>query len=344
MVFMLNEGMSWEVVRLNEMEAIRNATAKPAIVQRLWDVLIGRQPEPEIREYHIIVTVFYISATMLLARLLRIGNCKYMSRRVQPYTADAISTFQSIACGLENGFVRRAYGMGAYCVQSFFLGYWASHTFGDSCSNPIRNFRKYMEGKQRLLRTVVLMSIQMVAGQVAFAYARQTWRLELSSEHAARFNEQTCESHLNVPVMLGLAIELSATVIDSIIAKTTTKRFMFERYEPFAKGIFGIMMTLAGLNLTGMYLNPANATAQTWNCVGNTKLEYVLVYWIGPLVGVSLGVVIHEHLRRLWHALAANLHQTSKTSSTAAGQTDIHLVSNGTTRGAAVAEETKKNL
>ncbi|XP_064647978.1 aquaporin-11-like isoform X2 [Lineus longissimus] len=271
---------------------------------RLWDALLGSKPHPVIRDYHIIVTIFYIFFTITLCRLLRLLNKRFAPKPVQELIGDILATFQCLSCGLENGMVRKAYGMGAYCVQTFFLGLWSQWTLEGSSGNPVRSFIKLVEGKRKLLPSLLHMTCQMIAGIVAYHYARTVWYFELSSEHIARrLRDAECYSDLNVPVMMGLFIELAATVIDVLVSKTTTKKFMFERYEQFAKGVFSICMTICGLNLTGMYLNPANATIQTYGCRGNSRAEYIVVYWCGPLIGAAIGIFVHQKLRQAYLAL-----------------------------------------
>ena len=196
------------------------------LLLRLYEALLGRTPEPvQLREYHVTVTVFYIFLTIVLCRCLRLVNRGFVPFKLQPLTADVISTFQTIACGLENGFTRKVYGMGAYCCQTFFLGLWASWTFGhESCSNPVSNFKLFFVRKQGALKTIIHMSFQMLAGFLAYRYARHFWSYELSSEHVRRYqSDPHCKTDLNVPVMIGFFIELSATIIDTIVSKTTTK-------------------------------------------------------------------------------------------------------------------------
>lgn len=50
-----------------------------------------------------------------------------------------------------------------------------------------------------------------------------------------------------------------------------------------------------GIHLTGMYTNPANATAQTFGCNGSHALEHITVYWLGPFSGTYLAHRIHTY-------------------------------------------------
>ena len=40
--------------------------------------------------------------------------------------------------------------------------------------------------------------------------------------------------------------------------------------------------------MTGMYLNPINASTQTFLCKGTSAPEHLLVYWVGPLLATAI--------------------------------------------------------
>ncbi|XP_004386568.1 aquaporin-12A [Trichechus manatus latirostris] len=45
---------------------------------------------------------------------------------------------------------------------------------------------------------------------------------------------------------------------------------------------------------TSAFFNPALASAVTFRCSGHTLLEYVQVYWLGPLTGMVLAVLLYQ--------------------------------------------------
>ena len=45
-----------------------------------------------------------------------------------------------------------------------------------------------------------------------------------------------------------------------------------------------------------MNVNPALATAATYNCKGHTLDEHILVYWVGPFIGVLASIALFNHL------------------------------------------------
>ena len=49
-------------------------------------------------------------------------------------------------------------------------------------------------------------------------------------------------------------------------------------------------LCVAGLNITGMYLNPVLATTANFGCSGSEQWEHAMVYWLGPVLGL---LVVH---------------------------------------------------
>jgi hypothetical protein len=93
-----------------------------------------------------------------------------------------------------------------------------------------------------------------------------------------------------------------------------------------------------GLNLTGMYLNPTNAMIQTYGCHGNSRIEYIIVYWSGPLIGAAIGIVVHQKLRQAYLTLKQSMFRT-------ASDHNATLEENGNVLdGAMVSAETRKDL
>ena len=57
------------------------------------------------------------------------------------------------------------------------------------------------------------------------------------------------------------------------------------------------------MDATGFYLNPINASNQTYGCHGASTLEHLLVYWVGPLVATMLTVSLKQHLCEIGKSL-----------------------------------------
>uniref|UniRef100_A0A1I8H3N3 Cas1_AcylT domain-containing protein n=1 Tax=Macrostomum lignano TaxID=282301 RepID=A0A1I8H3N3_9PLAT len=191
--------------------------------QRLWDLAFG-QPDPEHHEVILLVSLLYYSCAMLLGRGLRHCVC---------------------ACSLENGVIRKHYGMPAYLCTLLLLGVWHSGTLGDACGNPCGSWRQFVLGQARLSGTLIRMSLQMLAGAMAYRYARCCWwRLGLSSEHEMRYRITGCSSDLAVPVGAGFSIEAFATGLDLLVGLCVfSSGLRWERFQPLIKVLISTVLT-----------------------------------------------------------------------------------------------------
>lgn len=71
-----------------------------------------------------------------------------------------------------------------------------------------------------------------------------------------------------------------------------TSRMLLDTHCPMSI----LFLIFAGINLTGMYFNPAMATGHTFGCKGTTAWEHVVVYWIGPFIGCFLAMLMDRML------------------------------------------------
>lgn len=51
-----------------------------------------------------------------------------------------------------------------------------------------------------------------------------------------------------------------------------------------------------------MYLNPINATNQSFGCRGVTALDHFLIYWVGPLAAAFIATRLHTWMRNILSA------------------------------------------
>lgn len=49
-----------------------------------------------------------------------------------------------------------------------------------------------------------------------------------------------------------------------------------------------------GVHLTGMYIHPAMATGHTWGCGDTTRTSHIMIYWVGPIIGVWLSIQLQQ--------------------------------------------------
>ncbi|XP_013393206.1 aquaporin-11-like [Lingula anatina] len=273
--------------------------------------------EEEVRQHHLGVTFFYLAVTTLLGHLLRGVTRRYIPAPYRSVLLDCISTLQLCSCTWENGFTFRTHGFYALLFQIFCLVNLYKYFFYDSSPNPIANLAKYFQGERPLAVVLVTMTLQMLAGQLSFYYAQCMWWLELSPAYTIRRADLAipCVSDLTVTVFQGMLLEGGGCFIDRVFGlKQWTRR---ERGEQVLQALLGTLLTGAGLTLTGMYINPANASSQGFGCAGSSLIGHILVYWIAPSIGCYLSVQIkkryfHNEIVHFVHGSCENTKEDRK--------------------------------
>ena len=93
------------------------------------------------------------------------------------------------------------------------------------------------------------------------------------------------------------------------------------------------VVLLLGIEFTGMYLNPINATNQTFGCHGTGKLEHLIVYWGAPFAATICAGVTQRHLHDTWKTMAVE--NGSKSNGICHGDSQPSSVVGPTTNGVA---------
>ncbi|KAK3731721.1 hypothetical protein RRG08_035391 [Elysia crispata] len=107
-----------------------------------------------------------------------------------------------------------------------------------------------------------------------------------------RYYETSCDSDLQVALLTGFVIELSACLIDTWAGmQTISATPLLDELIKY----FGIASMIAyGVTTTGMYFNPAMATGHMYGCKGTAIGEHFFVYWAGPFVGGVVGYMLNK--------------------------------------------------
>ena len=105
---------------------------------------------------------------------------------------------------------------------------------------------------------------------------------------------------------------------------------IYEQYNVINECYYDLMkcsqFIFPGVHLTGMYLNPLNATNQHFGCDGISAAEHITIYWIGPLLASAVAT-------RSYDLVATDKPTTSKRK---ASTSNNNVVKNGK-------ESTEKN-
>ncbi|KAM4565949.1 aquaporin-11 [Odontesthes bonariensis] len=232
------------------------------------------------------------------------------------YAGELVSTFQLCCCTHE---LKMLSEVGRIEPQlALTLTYLASvvHglTFRGATGNPSgaleHAYRAKFSGGCALWR----IACQFAAAKAARAAVPVVWGMGLSGLHVRhKLLGFQCISPIHASLHKAAAVELAcAFAVQTVITHT---RSVEEKYRVHAVAAIITTVVYAGGRVTGAVFNPALAFSTQFPCSGNTFLEYCLVYWLGPLLGMTSSVLLFDKLTPTLWRKSSSLHlplQTKK--------------------------------
>ncbi|XP_037378083.1 aquaporin-12-like [Talpa occidentalis] len=227
--------------------------------------------------------------------------------------------------GAYAGFAREAAGaaqLGACCLEMRMLaeiGPWAGGfgpdllltlvflvflvhgaTFDGASANPAVALQELLLARASLAGTLLKLAAQALGLQAGCVLTRLYWGWELSDLHVLQnLMAAHCSSTLRTSVAHGALVEGTCAFFFHL----TLLRFWDSPpvYRVPAVALLVTTMAYTAGPFTSAFFNPALAAWVTFRCSGHTWLEYAQVYWLGPLTGMVLAVLLfHGHLPRLF--------------------------------------------
>ncbi|XP_062274593.1 aquaporin-11 [Scomber scombrus] len=213
------------------------------------------------------------------------------------YAVELVSTFQLCCCTHELKLLSEVGGIEPRLALT--LTYLASVVHGLTFSGAIGNpsgalehaYRARLSGGCALRR----IACQFTAAAAARAAVPVIWGIGLSGLHARHklFGYQ-CITPIRAPLLKAAVVELAcAFVVQTAITHT---RAVEEKYRVHAVAAVITTVVYAGGSVTGAVFNPALAFSTQFPCSGNSFLEYCMVYWLGPLLGMMTSVLLYDKL------------------------------------------------
>ncbi|XP_062328732.1 aquaporin-11 [Osmerus eperlanus] len=239
-----------------------------------------------------IVLVSEVTRRLLLRLLERTG--------LAVYAVELVSTFQLCACTHELkllGEVGRLEPRFALTL-TYLASVVHALTFHGAIGNPSVTlemaYRRNLTGRCALLR----IACQFAAAVVARAIVRVVWTLGLTDLHLRhKLLGFQCLSPIHAPLPTAAAVELAC--VFAVQTAATHTHAVDEKYRVHAIATVVTAMVYAGGSVTGAVLNPALAFSTQFPCSGNTFLEYCLVYWLAPVLGMISSVLLFDKVAPL---------------------------------------------
>ncbi|KAF7659108.1 hypothetical protein LDENG_00003290 [Lucifuga dentata] len=226
------------------------------------------------------------------------------------------SSFMLVACWLEVQTIVEvgewAGGLGADVTVTILFVVLLTHGVicGSASGNPTLVVLKFLQLEASTLPTLLAVAVQFLGAHAALLAAVYYWNLELTDMHMIKnLMARECSTSLLVSLLQGFFTECVCTLIFHLIHLSLRRRSALIRVPLVAVLLTFLSCTARGY--TSAYMNPSLAYGLTFHCPGFTVAEYAAVYWLGPLTGMTLALLLYMgHVPRIF---AKNLFYFQKT-------------------------------
>ncbi|MCJ8737642.1 hypothetical protein PDJAM_G00026470 [Pangasius djambal] len=158
--------------------------------------------------------------------------------------------------------------------------------------NPSVTLMGYLQKETGAVSSSLSIAGQLGGAQLALLFAGWYWAMELTDMHMIKVMMMTqCSSSLNVSLIQGTITEVVSALFFHLVDLSLHRRSQLLRIP-----ILALLLTFlyyTGNKYTSAYINPSLAYALTFNCPGHTFWEYAVVYWFGPLMGMTLALLLY---------------------------------------------------
>ncbi|XP_074492143.1 aquaporin 12 [Sebastes fasciatus] len=255
----------------------------------------------------------YFLAVVIFAALVRVLLKKWPRFS---FIVEFASSFMLVACRLEVQTIVEvgewAGGLGPDVTLTILFVVLLTHGVicGSASGNPTMVVLKFLQLEATTLSTLLTVAAQFVGAHLALLVAGYYWSLELTDMHMIKnLMASSCSTSLLVSMLQGFFTECVCTLIFHLVHLNLLRRSALIRVP-----LIGVLLTFlshTARGYTSAYMNPSLSYGLTFHCPGFTFSQYAVVYWLGPLTGMTLALLVYMgHIPRIF---AKNLIYFQKT-------------------------------
>ncbi|XP_073404735.1 aquaporin-11 [Dendrobates tinctorius] len=234
-----------------------------------------------------------VGIMVALCEFLRsVTHSKLRSGLAQDLVIEVLSTLQLSCCTREMVALGTLGGIPPWLALALTYLLTVLHCLtsqGGSC-NPCGSLEQWLRAQAPGSHTILRVGTQFVGAALSQVLMPFIWLLRLSPLHEW---DGECKSPLNMTPWQGALVEMTCA-LGLFLALHFLPR-VESQYRPHVVALTITAIVYVGGPLTGAVFNPALAFAVVFFCQGNSFLQYVFVYWIGPIIGMVASIVILEH-------------------------------------------------
>ncbi|XP_043926844.1 aquaporin-12-like [Protopterus annectens] len=246
-----------------------------------------------------------VSFCFFLAILIVCEATRRLSKRFLPtilhssLIAELACAFQLCSCCFELRMLADigpwggGFGMDVTMTLLFLLFLIHGVTFGGASANPVVSLQEFLLLEASFRATVLKLLAQFAGTELARASSKYFLSFELTELHMIQnMMAIDCSSSNQTSVYHGSFVEgVCAALFCFVIMRFQYSHFLY-RIPVMALTVTTLAYT-AG-SYTAAFFNPALAYSVTFHCSGNTTQEYMIVYWLGPFVGMLVALFLYN--------------------------------------------------
>ncbi|XP_076008903.1 aquaporin 12 [Genypterus blacodes] len=255
--------------------------------------------------YFLAVVTFAVSVRALFQKWPRFS-----------FMVEFASSFMLVACWLEVQTIvevgQWAGGLGPDVTVTILFVVLLSHGVicGGASGNPSVVLLKFLQLEVSILPTLLAVAAHFLGAHVGLQAAVYYWNLELTDMHMIKnLMASQCTTSLQVSLLQGFFTECVCALVFILIHLSLRHRSALIHVPLTA--ILLTFLSYSASSFTSAYMNPSLAYGLTFHCPGFTMAQYAAVYWLGPLTGMTLALLLFMgHIPRIF---ARNIFYFQKT-------------------------------
>nr|AWF71604.1 aquaporin 11 [Clarias batrachus] len=238
----------------------------------------------------LVVSLYVLLLVVITCEIARKLLCRER-RGYEVYVAEIISTVQLCACSHELQLLSDDAPEIALTL-TYVISVVHARTFRSAAGNPGAVLERYWCGSLSGACALRRIACQLAAAAAAGLGMQRAWAFELSDLHARHARSGfACASPIeHVGLLEAVAVELGCAF--AVHAAATLTRGVEEKYRVHAVAAVITAVVYAGGSTTGAVFNPALALTSQFPCTGSTFVKNILVYWLGPVLGIACSLLL----------------------------------------------------
>ncbi|XP_072516347.1 aquaporin 12 [Salminus brasiliensis] len=243
------------------------------------------------------VSLGYFLAVVAVSSFARVLLVRQKKRWL--FLVESVAAFMLVACRLEVQTISEigqwAGGLGPdVTLTMLFLAITVQGVIMQGVTgNPSVSLMGLLQKEAGVVFTVLSVAAQFAGAHLALLMAGWYWKMELVDMHMIKnMMAAECSTSLRASLIQGTTVELVSALAFHLATLSLRRRSQLLQIPLLA--LLLTFLYYVGSDYTSAYANPSLAYALTFTCPGHTFWEYAVVYWLGPLMGMTLAVFLYR--------------------------------------------------